>query len=283
MDNIKTRVKVLPLFAKTLAAYISRLFLLDLWLDSAARPVLAYGLFIHITGMILFNWLEGWGYLNSLYFTFITLATIGYGDFVPTSTLSKIVTIFFSINGIVFLLVLFDLIRTIRAREFKKMSAKAGRDSSKAIDRDAQDATQAADELYSEDLSSGMAPHSTGDLQAPEPVSIFSRIQAWLFPATFLWKDEDARNVVAYAIFIIAAGTFLFHLIEGWEWLNSTYFVIVTLTTIGFGDFVPVTSLGKIITIFYGINGIVIFLGMFDSIRRVRIHQIRKVMRIPAS
>ena len=45
--------------------------------------------------------------------------------------------------------------------------------------------------------------------------------------------------VVSYII----GGAFLFHSWEEWGMLDSAYFCFITLTTIGFGDFVPARRL----------------------------------------
>ena len=41
----------------------------------------------------------------------------------------------------------------------------------------------------------------------------------------------------------IAVGALLFSFVEDWEYLVASYFCFVTLSTIGFGDYVPGTSL----------------------------------------
>jgi hypothetical protein len=73
-----------------------------------------------------------------------------------------------------------------------------------------------------------------------------------------------------YVAVIILVGAGLYHYLEGWNWLDSVYFVVVTLTTIGYGDLAPITPAGKLITIFYGLNGVILLLTLFDVIRRVR-------------
>ncbi len=53
-----------------------------------------------VVGTLVYHNLEGWSYVNSLYFSSMTLTTIGYGDLVPTTDLAKIVTIFFAFSGV---------------------------------------------------------------------------------------------------------------------------------------------------------------------------------------
>jgi len=44
-------------------------------------------------------------------------------------------------------------------------------------------------------------------------------------------------------IFYIGVGTIMFAEWEGWEYLNSVYFCVISLCKIGLGDFVPGTSI----------------------------------------
>ena len=68
-----------------------------------------------LSGTVAYSLLEGWSLLDSLYFSVISLATVGYGDLAPTTPLSKVFTVFYVLNGIAILLSLFDRIRAVRA------------------------------------------------------------------------------------------------------------------------------------------------------------------------
>ena len=74
----------------------------------------------------------------------------------------------------------------------------------------------------------------------------------------------------AYVALFIVVWSAVVHWLEGWDWIDSIYFVIITFTTIGYGDFAPTTPVTKLITIFVGLNGVIILLSLFDVVRRVR-------------
>lgn len=102
---------------------VRALFLIDVVRDRDSRPVLIWALSTLLLGTVVYHWLEGWNYLDSLYFCVISLATIGYGDFTPTTPMARAFTIVYVINGIVILLALFDRIRVVRTRQIDSRSS----------------------------------------------------------------------------------------------------------------------------------------------------------------
>ncbi len=108
---------------------IGRLLLLDLLVDQSTRPIFIYVFIIIGVGAALYHWLEGWSWLDSFYFVVVTLTTIGYGDFSPTTPIAKLITIFYGLNGVIILLMLFDVVRKVRRWELEERSEKAEGDT----------------------------------------------------------------------------------------------------------------------------------------------------------
>ncbi len=54
----------------------------------------------------------------------------------------------------------------------------------------------------------------------------------------------------------IAIGTVVFHRLESWNWIQSFYFSVVTITTVGYGDFTPTNDLSRLFTAIYILVGV---------------------------
>ncbi|MBU0727841.1 potassium channel family protein [Patescibacteria group bacterium] len=63
-----------------------------------------------VIGSIVFHFLEGWSFIDSFYFVTMTATTVGYGDFIPTHNISKIVTTIYSLSIIPFVLYAFSIV-----------------------------------------------------------------------------------------------------------------------------------------------------------------------------
>jgi hypothetical protein len=67
------------------------------------------------------------------------------------------------------------------------------------------------------------------------------------------------KLLAASAVALIAIATVVYKLLEDWSWVDSLYFSVIAVTTVGFGDITPSTDTSKIFTVVYLLAGISIF------------------------
>ena len=77
---------------------------------------------------------------------------------------------------------------------------------------------------------------------------------------------QNYDRIVGAALILVTIGTVFYHLVEKFAWLDSLYFTVITLATVGYGDFAPKTNAGKLFTIFYIIVGIALFVTLAQAI-----------------
>lgn len=65
--------------------------------------------------------------------------------------------------------------------------------------------------------------------------------------------------VVSSLLAVVACGTYFFHRVEGWSWVDSYFFTVITLSTVGYGDLVPQTVIGRIGTTVFIFVGLGVF------------------------
>lgn len=87
------------------------------------------------------------------------------------------------------------------------------------------------------------------------------------------WINRSARaRLIALFIFTLAVGTVYYRIAEGWSWIDSIYFSVVTLTTIGYGDITPTRDISKLFTIGYIFTGLGIAAAFISEIARSRLN-----------
>lgn len=84
-----------------------------------------------------------------------------------------------------------------------------------------------------------------------------------------LWvalKDPEFRNLFAILSIFIISGTIFYTQVEGWRFLDAFYFTVITISTVGYGDFAPQTEIGKIFTIALIFVGIGLFVAVASEL-----------------
>ncbi|XP_068970541.1 open rectifier potassium channel protein 1 [Bombus flavifrons] len=142
-----------------------------------------------------------WDFYNSFYFAYTVVSTIGYGNLAPTNMLGRILMIFYGLIGIPMNGILLTQLGEFFGHVFVKAHQKY-----KSYKRDHND-------YYTRKLTK----FETGK------VGLAAQIFAHLMPG--------------FVMFIFFPA-FVFSHYEGWSYDEAVYYAFVTLTTIGFGDYV---------------------------------------------
>ena len=88
-------------------------------------------------------------------------------------------------------------------------------------------------------------------------------------------KEKRYLKLILATIVIVLIGSVFYHSVEGWGWIDSIYFSVITLTTVGYGDFSPQTDLGKIFTTFYVIIGIGLMFSFINTLYQYNVNKVR--------
>ncbi|KAF5434784.1 Voltage-gated potassium channel Kch [Candidatus Methanophagaceae archaeon] len=86
-------------------------------------------------------------------------------------------------------------------------------------------------------------------------------------------KDLDFYILLTLAITVVSTGTVVFHILEKWSWVDSLYFTVITLATVGYGDLTPTTPVGKLVAVIFVISGVGIFFAFINKVMERRMER----------
>ena len=90
---------------------------------------------------------------------------------------------------------------------------------------------------------------------------------------TAVWRDPETKALPFVAAALLITGTIFYWRSEGWTIIQALYFSVVTLTTVGFGDFTPTSAGTQIFTIIYILTGLGVLVALLSSVAQQYIRQ----------
>jgi hypothetical protein len=100
-------------------------------------------------------------------------------------------------------------------------------------------------------------------------VSFFLVLRRFIRAMVGAWRrDEEFRSLVYLVLITLAGGTIFYSTVEKWSVVDAFYFSVTTLTTVGLGDLVPTTMLGKLFTVLYIFVGVGLIAGFINSLAK---------------
>lgn len=88
-----------------------------------------------------------------------------------------------------------------------------------------------------------------------------------------VWRDPETKALPVVAGALVLMGTLFYWRFEDWTVVEALYFSVVTLTTVGFGDFSPTSAGTQIFTIVYILTGLGVLVALLSSVAQQYLRQ----------
>jgi voltage-gated potassium channel len=102
-------------------------------------------------------------------------------------------------------------------------------------------------------------------MSEPRP-HLFAGIELPVRAVVEMAKNRGERGPLLLVFSLLLGGTVFYVLWEGWTVVDALYFCAMSLATVGYGDVVPETDVGKLFTVVYVLGGIGTLVVFFTSV-----------------
>jgi len=92
------------------------------------------------------------------------------------------------------------------------------------------------------------------------------------------FAEPAFRGLLYLTSIVVGSGTLFYRFVEDWGWIDSLYFTVITLTTVGYGDLSPSKTTSKLFTVMLVLLGIGLLVSLIERVARYALedHQARK-------
>ncbi|KAF6821472.1 Outward-rectifier potassium channel TOK1 [Colletotrichum plurivorum] len=239
----------------------ARHYAADFQLTTAQRTLMLQTILLLLyllLGALAFSNIEGWSYLDAVYWADVTLFTVGFGDLAASTTLGRALLIPYALVGVISLGLVIGSIRSLvlergRRRLDARMVEKKRRRLIRTMTR------KGTDDILRPIPSNAVSPASEGlpstELERRrEEFHLMRRIQSSA-SVRRRWMAMSVSFSSWLVLWLVGAKVFqeCERPYQNWSYFEGFYFAFVTLTTIGYGDRTPVSNAGRAFFVFWSL------------------------------
>ncbi|KAJ5512825.1 hypothetical protein N7463_002377 [Penicillium fimorum] len=235
--------------------------------------------FYLLGGAAVYSKVEGWRFLDAVYFADYTLLTIGVGNFSPGTHLGRGLLFPYAVGGIIILGLIISSMRTLMlengkqkigniltARTHKYLLKEAFSDRSRVNgiipslgEKSAKAEGRSEREQHKREFIAMRQVRELANIQhkwLSLLVSFLLWMTIWLIGGVVFWRSESNAK---------------------WSYFEALYFAYTSLLTIGYGDLYPISSLGKSFFVFWSLLAVPTITILISNLGDTAIRFIRDV------
>ncbi|KAJ5885091.1 hypothetical protein N7495_009601 [Penicillium taxi] len=236
--------------------------------------------FIYLLGgSAVYGKVEGWRYLDAVFFADYTLLTIGIGNFAPTTHLGRGLLFPYAIGGIVILGLIISSIRTLMLERGRQKVADVliARTHRLLVKRASSEHNHLRG-LVPDLTHAEKEGNETSDHERQKREFITMRRIRQLANVQHKWLSLSISLVIWIVLWFMGAIVFWrSELHQSWTYFEALYFAYTTLLTIGYGDIYPQSNLGKSFFVFWSLLAIPSITILISNIGDTLIRFIREI------
>lgn len=236
-----------------------------------------------LVGAAIYSHVEGWKYLDAIYWADFTCLTVGIGDYAPSTHLGRSLLFPYAIGGIVTLGLVVGSIRSMvldrgKQKLFARMTEKTRKSVLRRISAMETGSTKSKvpglDNRTATTLS--LDPTSCRMTEKERRRAEFEAMRAVQTLAARKRKWIALATSGGVFVLLWVMGALVFYKAErnqGWSYFGSLYFAYTSLLTIGYGDLSPTSNSGKPFFVFWSLLAVpaltILISDMGDTVVKV--------------
>ncbi|KAF2724731.1 hypothetical protein K431DRAFT_281682 [Polychaeton citri CBS 116435] len=199
-----------------------------------------------LLGALVFCKIEGWEYLNAVYWANVTLLTVGLGDMSPSTRTGRGLLFPFAIGGILMVGLVVGSIRTLALeRGESKLSARITEKKRAYATRHVNTRKNSIRISTFSSTTFVAGADLTMTQRRREEFETMRKVQA-AAERERRWMALLSSSSIALVLWFAGAAIFMrCERDQGWTYFQALYFSYTSLLTIGYGDYSPMSNSGK--------------------------------------